>query len=109
MDNEEVIVSLISASGNARSLAMEAIAKAKGGLFTDSELLITQAQESFIEAQKIHLDILSDSAASPEANTPLLTVHAEDQLMSAFLFIDLAQEFRDVYKSIIGLRDDIGY
>lgn len=106
MDYEETIVGIIANSGNAHSCAMEAIALAKQRKFDEAADLIAQAHESLTEAQKIHGSILSDSVSS-QNGTPLLTVHAEDQIMTAFTAIDMATEFIETYKVLFDLKDEI--
>ena len=106
MDYEETIVGIIANSGNARSCAIEAIGMAKQRKFDEAAELLDQARASLVEAQKIHGAILSESIAD-QSGTPLLTVHAEDQIMSAFTAIDMASEFIDTYKVLFDLADEV--
>ena len=107
MDYEETIVGIIANSGNAHSCAMEAIGKAKERRFDEADELLSSARESLVEAQKIHGAILSESVSEGGTGTPLLTVHAEDQIMAAFSAIDMAQEFRRAYELIFSLADEV--
>lgn len=106
MDYEETIVGIIAFSGSAHSCAMEAIGLAKQRKFDEAATLIDQARESLVEAQKIHGAILSESIAD-QKGTPLLTVHAEDQIMTAFVAIGMACKFIDTYKVIFDLTDEV--
>ena len=107
MEYEEIIVGIIANSGGAHSMAMEAISKVKERKFDEADELLDAAKDALTEAQKIHGAILSESVADGNKGTPLLTVHAEDQIMAAFAAIDMAKEFKDAYKVIFDLVDEV--
>lgn len=106
--NEEMIgriFQMISAAGAARSKYMEAIAKAKEGQFQLAEADIKEGSEMFVEAHKVHAELLAAEAGGLEAsgaqsNVSLILVHAEDQMMCAETFRLMAVEFIDLYKRI---------
>lgn len=100
---EKVIMQIIAASGGARSYAMEALALAKDGHPEEAEESLAEARTCLIEAQKVHGAILADSINNP-GNTPLLTVHAEDQIMGAVVVIDMAGAYLDLYRDVHALR-----
>lgn len=94
------IFTIISSAGNARSLFIEAIDCAEEKNYELAEQKIIEAKENFINAHKIHLNLLSDEMNNDKSSVSLLLLHAEDQLMSAEAFSILAEKFIKVYKSI---------
>lgn len=102
MDEEKAIVifQMISAAGVAKSNYIEAIAAAKEGRFQEARELIETGSECFVEAHKIHADLLSQEAGGVNAEVSLLLVHAEDQMMAAEMFRTLCQEFITLYEKI---------
>ncbi len=100
MNNDEtmeVIMSLIMHGGDARSSAMEAIYAAKTGNFDLAKEKIQGADQSIIEAHEIQTNLLSNEASGAGIPVNLLLVHAQDHLMSAMTYRDLAEEMVDMY------------
>lgn len=91
---------LIVHSGNARSLAMEAIQEAKEGNFTEAEKLLKECGEAGLEAHKIQTELIQKEAQGNTMELTLLFVHAQDHLMTSLVMKDLAREFVDLYTKI---------
>ena len=77
---------IITYVGTARTHFINAIHCAKEGKYDEAAELIKQGDEAFSLGHNAHAD--------------LLTMHAEDQLMSAESFRILADEFIALYKRI---------
>lgn len=97
---EMVCFEIITEVGNARSLYIEAIQEAKEGSFDRAEELMKEGRAAFANGHHAHADLAQKEAEGEPAQSCLLLMHAEDQLMSAEAFGILAREFIDVYKKI---------
>lgn len=97
---EEISFQIISTSGSARSLYIEAIQQAKLKNMLEANQLIEEANQIFIEGHRIHAKLIQKEANGEKTAFQLLFMHAEDQLMSAEMFGILAKEFIDIYKII---------
>lgn len=100
--NLEAIMGLIMFGGNAKSDAMEAIAAAKEGNLELADQKIEDAKASLVEAHRSQTGLLTQEAQGDNMTVTLLTVHAQDHLMTSIAFTDIAQEFVDVYRRIEG-------
>ena len=98
--NLESIMGLIMFGGNAKSDAMEAIAAAKEGKLSLADQKIEDAKASLVEAHRAQTGLLTQEAQGDHMTVTLLTVHAQDHLMTSIAFTDLAKEFVDVYRRI---------
>lgn len=101
-DNEydELVMSLVVEGGNARSLAMEAIQKAKAGDFEGAEALLEECGQALVEAHKSQTEMIQSEINGNRVEVRLLMVHAQDHLMDAMVVKDMAQEFVDLYKTV---------
>ena len=91
---------IITAAGGAKSSYIEAISKAKEGLFDEAEALIEQGDNMLKEGHAPHTDLVQKEAASGESLITLILAHAEDQMMSAEVFKVMAVEIIELYKKI---------
>lgn len=98
--DEMIIFGLITASGNAKSDAMEAIQHAKDGDFEAAEASIKKAEISLGEAHKTQTSLIQSEARGEKVEVSILLVHAQDHLMNAIMMKDLASEFVDLYKKV---------
>lgn len=119
-DIESICFQIISFVGAAKSDYIEAMHQAKAGNYEQAEALIAQGDEAFAEGHKVHLELLQSEAQSVVehakdkagvgadvaggAGTPLLLVHAEDQLASAETVKVMALEIISLYKKL-SLKD----
>lgn len=103
MDNgelENVIMSIILASGSCRSSAMEAIALAKEGKMTEADEALANANKEILEAHHVQTNLIRQEAGGNKVEISLLMVHAQDHLMTSIAVKDLAAELIDVYKRL---------
>lgn len=96
----EIIMHLIMHGGDARSSSMEAIQAAKKADFTLAEEKIARADEAIKEAHVIQTDLLTQESAGNPVEVNLLMIHAQDHLMTALTYRDLAEEMVDLYRRI---------
>jgi cellobiose PTS system EIIA component len=83
---------LILHSGNARSLAMEAIQIAKSKQFAESLEKLSEADSEFSHAHRFQTQLIQAEAAGKEFDLPIILIHAQDHLMTAMTLKDLARE-----------------
>ena len=98
----ETIMGLIAHGGDAKSSAMEAIYEAKRGSFEGAEAKQKDSENALNEAHKSQTTLLTKEANGDSVELSLLMVHAQDHLMNAITFKDLAGEVIDVYRKIDG-------
>ena len=60
---EKVIMELVVNSGNARSLAMEAIRLAKEGSFAEAEEMLQTSKDAILKAHEFQTELVSKEAA----------------------------------------------
>ncbi|KGH65293.1 PTS cellobiose transporter subunit IIA [Oenococcus oeni] len=100
IENQTVIMSLIINGGNAKGSAFQAIHAAKDGHFTTADQKLKEADSYLSEAHNAQTDMLTKEANGDHAKMSLLMVHAQDHVMTAITFRDLAGEIVDLYKQI---------
>ena len=93
---EMVSFQLVAAAGEARSLAFEALEKAKAGDFDAAAKLMKQSKDAGIKAH--HIQTLSTEAAGEHLSVDVLLVHAQDHLMCSMLAQELVQELICLYE-----------
>ncbi|MBL3716226.1 MULTISPECIES: PTS lactose/cellobiose transporter subunit IIA [Lactococcus] len=94
--NEEymnVVMGIIMHGGNAKGLAYQAIQQAKEGNFDTAHESLQQANDELREAHDVQTDLLTRVAQGEVIELNLYMVHAQDHLMTAIAFKDMATEF----------------
>lgn len=102
----EVIMSLILHSGNAKSNGVKAIQAAKERNFKLANQLIEEADNELVEAHHSQTSLLTKEAAGENLQVTLLMVHAQDHLMTAITFLDLAKELIYFHKEFDNLKSE---
>lgn len=97
---ELICFQLITAAGGAKSNYIEAIQKAKQGLYEEAEELIRQGDELLKEGHQPHIDMIQKEAAGEDVKLSLILMHAEDQMMSTEVFKVMAEEMIELYKKV---------
>jgi len=98
--NLQVLMGLIINSGNSKNSSMEAIEAAKQGDFDTAKNKIIEAGEALSHAHKSQTSLLTAEAQGNNMQVTLLTIHAQDHLMNAITFKDLAAEIVDLYTRV---------
>ncbi|ERL64219.1 CelD [Schleiferilactobacillus shenzhenensis LY-73] len=99
-DNMEAVMGLIINGGNAKSSAMEAIMAAKKGDFDTADQKLKDADNALTDAHNAQTGMLTQEAQGNHVKVTLLMVHAQDHIMNAITFRDLAGEIVDLYKRL---------
>ena len=87
---EQEIVGMISAAGDSKAKAFEALKMVKESRYVEARELLAQARKIDLEAHKI-------SDEKPEIG--LLMVHAQDHYMTSQLARDLIEEMINVFEA----------
>lgn len=106
--NEEymmVVMGIIMHGGNAKGLAFQAIQQAKVGDFEEAEKSLQEANMELKEAHDTQTDMLTRVAQGEQIDINLYMVHAQDHLMNAITFKDLAVEVVGQEKRIQALEN----
>lgn len=98
MLKEQESFQLILHSGNARSLANEAISMIKAGQEEQAKKKLEFAQKELILAQKKHAEMLRNMANEHDFVVNLLMVHAEDHVSGSQGTYELAREVIEIYE-----------
>lgn len=93
---------LIVHSGDTKSECMEAIQLAKKGHIIEAKDKIKLANDALIEAHHSQTALLSQEARGEKVEVSMLLIHAQDHLMNAITFRDLAVEMIELYERIKG-------
>lgn len=103
-DYMEVVMGIIMSGGNAKGLAFQAIQQAKAGDFEGAEASLKSAGEELGLAHDTQTDLLTRLAQGEKIGWNLYMVHAQDHLMNAITFKDLAVEIIEQEKRIRALE-----
>lgn len=97
---EEITFGLIAYSGQARSMAYDALEKAKDGKFDEAAELMKSAQDAELEAHNIQTQLLTKEAQGTHTAVDVLLVHAQDHLMTSILAVELIQQIIELYQRL---------
>ncbi|WP_342506377.1 PTS lactose/cellobiose transporter subunit IIA [Sporosarcina sp. FSL K6-2383] len=100
MNMEEQVMQIILHSGNAKSTAFEAIQVAKENDIEQANRLLEQANDELSNAHKVQTFLIQSEIRGEKVETSLLLIHAQDHLMNAITFKDLAGEFIALYEKV---------
>lgn len=92
MNYEQIIMSLITHGGDARSKSLSAISAARAGQLDEAKHLLKQADEEINKAHEIQTSLIQKEVRGEKTDVNLLMVHAQDHLMNAMTVRDLAIE-----------------
>ncbi len=91
-DQELNIFKIISAAGDSRGAAFEALRLARKGDFEGAAQKMNEAKEKSIVAHDVQSSLITQEINGEKTELTLLTVHAQDHLMNSLLARDLIEE-----------------
>ena len=97
---DAIVMNLVVNSGEARSLAMEAIELAQQGQFDEADAKIAAAHETINAAHNFQTELVQKEINNDPVPMSLLMCHGQDHLMTAMVVIDLAEKFIAVYRKM---------
>ena len=98
--SDAIVMNLVVNSGEARSIAMEAIELARQGQFEEAMAKIAQARETINAAHNFQTELVQKEINNDPVPMSLLMCHGQDHLMTAMVVIDLAEKFIEVYQKM---------
>lgn len=98
--NEETVFGIIASAGAARSMAYEALERAKEGKFDEADDLMEQAEEAGVEAHNAQTSLLTKAARGEDVSVDVLLVHAQDHLMTSILAQELIAQMIELYRRL---------
>ena len=98
--SDAIVMNLVVNSGEARSIAMEAIELARQGQFEEAAAKIAEARETINAAHNFQPEIVQKEINNDPVPMSLLMCHGQDHLMTAMVVIDLAEKFIEVYQKM---------
>ena len=97
----EISFGLIANAGEAKGLAYDALSKAKEGNFEEAKELIKEMHK----AHAFQTKLITEEASGNSIEINVLLIHAQDHLMNAMNFQQLAEEFIEVYERLTKLEN----
>mgnify|MGYP001088427925 FL=1 len=80
--------------------SFEAIKEAKSGNIDKARECIEKSKESIHKAHKFQTELIQNEANGNKTEISVILIHAQDHLMTAMNFQQLAEEFIDVYERL---------
>lgn len=101
MDFESQIMELIVNGGDARGKALNAVAAAAEGQFSQAEKLMEECMLSLNQAHNIQTELIqAELNGDDSVSVTLMMVHAQDHLMNAITVKDLAEHIIHLSKIV---------
>ncbi len=104
---ESIILNLITNSGEAKSLAMEAIAFSKVKQFEQAYDALEKATKCLGLAHKSQTALIQAEAGGQQTELSMLLIHAQDHLMNAMTTKDLATEMVALYELVFNKLGEV--
>lgn len=99
-DEMQSTMQLLVKAGDAKKQAQQAIKLAREGKLAEAHQQMAEAEETANEAHNTQTKMLTKEAQGKPLRLTLLTVHAQDHLMTAITYIDLAKEIICLYEKL---------
>ena len=99
-NNEQIAFQLILHSGNAKSLLMEAMYKARDGEFEEARRKVNEAKAELRLAHHSQTSLIQSEAGGQQYKINILLVHAQDHLMNTLTTRDLVEEIIYLHEKI---------
>ena len=99
-NNEQIAFQLILHSGNAKSLLMEAMYKARDGEFEEARRKVNEANAELRLAHHSQTSLIQSEAGGQQYKINILLVHAQDHLMTAITEKNLIEQIIELRKIV---------
>lgn len=96
----EISFGIIGHAGDAKSIAFDAISEAKKGNIEVAREKIQESKEVMLKAHRFQTELIQNEASGNKTEMSVILVHAQDHLMNAMNFQQLAEEFIDLYERL---------
>ena len=101
---QQAAFGIISIVGEAKIHYMNAIKLARSGEKEKAKEEITAGNQILAKAHHEHFDVIQKEAEGEKVEYSVLFMHAEDQLLTAEVFRDMAVELLAVYEELNQLK-----
>lgn len=95
---------ILLAAGDSKTSSIEAIEKAKAFKFEEAKELLRKSEKEMITAHQIEANLVSEEANNNGKNYGVLMMHAQDHLMAAIIFWEMASQFVALYEELYKLK-----
>ena len=103
---QQAAFAIISIVGEAKTGYMKAISLAKEGKNQEAQEEIRKGNQTLAKAHHEHFEFVQREASGEKVEYSVLLMHAEDQLLTAEVFRDMAVEFLNVYEELNKLKGE---
>lgn len=101
MDTEKVAFEIISLSGDAKAELQKALELTHKKMFDEAKVLIVKANEQLRKAHEMQTkELLTREANGEKLSFNVLISHAQDYLMTTYIFKDMVEEIIGLYQII---------
>ena len=97
MEMETMAMTLIAHSGDARTLAFQALQAAKKHNFEEADRLIGESKKASVLAHNAQTELLVAEANGEKLEISVLLIHSQDHLMTSMLAQELIIEMIQMY------------
>lgn len=98
--DDDVLMEILVNSGNARSLAIEALRAAAQGNFAEADEKLKEADEVMVEAHEHQTELIQGEInGTKKTEISLIVVHSQDHLMCGMAVIDLCKEMVEILRA----------
>lgn len=99
MNTETVAMTIIAHSGDARTMAFQALEEAKDGNYETAKELMKQSEESALLAHRAQTELLTSEANGVKTDINVLLIHSQDHLMTSLLAQELIKEIITLHET----------
>lgn len=92
MNSETVAMTIIAHSGDARTMAFQALEEAKSGNYKEAQEFLKKSEASALLAHKAQTELLTSEANGEKTDINVLLIHSQDHLMTSLLAQELIKE-----------------
>lgn len=93
----EISFGIIGYAGEGKGLAFEAIQEAKNENIEKAKELLKESKEVINKAHRYQTELIQNEASGNKTEMSVILVHAQDHLMNAMNFQQLAEEIVDLH------------
>ncbi|WP_305152020.1 PTS lactose/cellobiose transporter subunit IIA [uncultured Dubosiella sp.] len=97
MNTEMIAMTLIAHSGDARTLAFQALQAAKKNNFDEASHLMEESEQAAVKAHQAQTDLLVAEANGEKPEVNVLLIHSQDHLMTSMLAQEMIREMIQLY------------
>ena len=98
---------IILSAGDSKTSSIEAIERARVFEFEEAWALIRKSETEMVAAHQFEKDLITEEANNSGKQYGVLMMHAQDHLMTAIIFLEMAQQMIKIYEELHELKGGI--